>query len=120
VITTPDEDGEVHPTELVTVKVQVPAGIPDTVVVVPVPVVVTPPGVRVSVHVPGDGKLLSTTLPVANEHVGIVIVPTCGAEGMAFTVNVYVALAATHGNPRGLLVVTVITTFLPISTVFGV
>ena len=66
---------------------------------VPVPVV-TPPGVRVSVQVPLAGKLLSTTLPVDREHVGWVIVPTAGAAGLAFTVNVYVAVAAAHGAPN--------------------
>jgi hypothetical protein len=40
------------------------------VVVVPVPVVVTPPGVLVKVHVPDDGKLFNATLPVATLHVG--------------------------------------------------
>ena len=47
-----------------------PEGITDTVVVVPVPVVVTPPGVRVTVQVPDEGKPLSTTPPVDTAHVG--------------------------------------------------
>ena len=47
-----------------------PAGIDKTVVLVPVPVVVVPPGVRVSVHVPLEGKPLNTTLPVDTKHVG--------------------------------------------------
>ena len=50
-------------------------------VLVPVPVVVVPPGVLVNVHVPLEGKPLSTTLPVVTVHVGWVIVPTIGAEG---------------------------------------
>ena len=50
-------------------------------VLVPVPVVVVPPGVLVNVHVPVEGKPLNTTLPVAKEQVGCVIVPTTGAEG---------------------------------------
>ena len=81
---------DVHPTEFVTVNVYVPAPIPDIVVVVPVPVVVTPPGILVTVHVPDDGKPLNVTLPVANTHVGCVIVPTTGALGVAgcaFTVT---------------------------------
>ena len=81
-IVTLAEGAEIHPSALVTVKVYVPAGIPETVVLVPVPVVVTAPGERVSVHVPEEGKPLSTTLPVATSHVGWVMVPTEGAEGV--------------------------------------
>jgi hypothetical protein len=44
-----------------------------------------------------------------------VIVPNFGAVGMAFTVSVKVAVAAVHGSPEGLLVVTVIITVFPIS-----
>ena len=50
---------------------------PETVVEATDPV--TPPGFIV--HVPA-GRPLKTTLPVANEHVGCVIVPTIGAEGL--------------------------------------
>ncbi len=49
------------------------------VVVVPVPVI--PPGLIV--HVPLDGNPFKTTLPVATVHVGCVIVPTVGADGVA-------------------------------------
>ena len=52
------------------------------VVLVPVPVIVTAPGVLVNVHVPEDGKLLSTTLPVATLHVGCPMAPTVGAVGV--------------------------------------
>ena len=55
---------------------------PDTVVAAPVPVLVTEPGLRVSVHVPLEGKPLNATLPVANTHVGCVSVPTTGALGV--------------------------------------
>ena len=51
------------------------------VVLIPVPVVVTFPGVLVSVQVPVAGKPLKATLPVATEQVGCVIVPTVGAAG---------------------------------------
>ena len=40
------------------------------VVLVPVPVVVTDPGLRVSVHVPVEGNPLRATLPVDNAQVG--------------------------------------------------
>ena len=60
-----------------------PVGIPEIVVLVPVPVVVTPPGVRVNVHLPVAGNPSSLTLPVDTVHVGWVIVPTIGADGVA-------------------------------------
>jgi hypothetical protein len=53
------------------------------VVLVPVPVVVVPPGVLVNVHVPVAGKPFNTTLPVDRAHVGCVIVPIVGAVGAA-------------------------------------
>jgi hypothetical protein len=49
-----------------------------------------------------------------------VIVPTTGTDGLAFTVSVNVAVAAAHGNPDGLLVVTVMITVLPASPAAGV
>ena len=63
-------------------KVNVPAGMPEIIVVVPVPVVVVPPGLLVIVHVPLEGSPLRATLPVASAHVGWVIVPTTGAVGV--------------------------------------
>ncbi len=53
------------------------------VLLVPVPVVVIPPGVLVNVHVPVAGKPFKIALPVAVEHVGWVMAPTAGADGMA-------------------------------------
>jgi hypothetical protein len=50
---------------------------------VPVPAVVIPPGFLVNIHVPVCGKPFKTTLPVAREHVGCVIVPIDGAAGVA-------------------------------------
>lgn len=46
------------------------------------PVVVTPPGFRVSVQVP-DGNPLNGTEPVATVQVGCVIVPTTGVDGVS-------------------------------------
>jgi hypothetical protein len=82
------DDPEIQPALLVTVKVCVPVIRAETVVPVPVPVVVAPPGLRVKVQVPLEGKPLNTTLPVDTKHVVWVMVPTTGAEGLAFTVNV--------------------------------
>ena len=50
---------------------------------VPVPVVIVPPGDLVRVHVPVAGKSFSVTVPVAKAQVGWVIVPTVGAVGVA-------------------------------------
>ena len=69
-IVTLADDDEVHPEEVVTVKEYVPAASPEIVVLVPVPGVVVPPGVLVSVHVPDAGRPLNTTLPVPTEDVG--------------------------------------------------
>jgi hypothetical protein len=51
------------------------------VAVVPVPELVTPPGILVSVQVPVTGNPLKATLPVEFAHVGWVIVPITGAVG---------------------------------------
>ena len=48
------------------------------------------------------------------------IVPIAGGNGKAFTLSVYVALAAAQGVPRGLLVVTVIIIVFPASPDAGV
>ena len=48
------------------------------------------------------------------------IASTLGAEGFAFTSSVYVAFAASHRKPAGLLVVTVMITVLPASPAAGV
>ncbi len=92
-ITTLFEGTETQPTSFVTVKVYVAlAGKPDTVVVVPVPVVV-PPGLLVKVQVPVAGKPLNTTEPVGIPQAGCVIVPTTGvAGGVVFCVIVILAI----------------------------
>ena len=51
------------------------------VLLVPVPVVVVPPGVLVNVQVPVAGNPFNTTLPVDIIHVGCVMVAVIGAEG---------------------------------------
>lgn len=104
---------------LETMYVYVPAARPDIVVLVPDPVVITFPGERVNIHVPVAGSPFSTTLPVATEHVGWVMVPTAGAVGGDSTVSVKVAWAGKH-MPTILSVVSVITTVFPKSPAAGV
>lgn len=86
-IITSADDADVHTSALVTVKLYVPATRPVTVVLVPVPFVIIVPGLRINVQVPIAGNPLRITLPVAAVHVRLVIVPTTGAEGNAFTVK---------------------------------
>lgn len=76
------EASEVHPDAFVTVKVYVPGRSPDIVLLDPVPVVIVPPGVMVSVQTPVAGRPLKTTLPVGTLNVGCVIVPITGAAGV--------------------------------------
>lgn len=49
---------------------------------VPLPVLITDPGERITVHVPVEGNPLRTTLPVDKAQVGWVIVPARGADGV--------------------------------------
>jgi hypothetical protein len=82
-IVTLADDTEVQPGELVTVNVYVPEEMSEIAVLIPVPMNVIPPGVRVNVHVPVAGKPFNTTLPVETVHEGCVIVPMEGALGVA-------------------------------------
>lgn len=67
------------------------------VVVAPVPVVMTPPGERVSVQLPVAGKLLNATLPVGTEHVGCIGAPATGAPGITYTdANIAVLIPVVH------------------------
>ena len=75
--------GDVHPGATPTVKLYVPGTSPETVVLVPVPVIA--PGLMVQLPA---GKPFNITLPVCTAQVGWVMVPAIGAVGMAFTVNV--------------------------------
>jgi hypothetical protein len=68
---------------VVTVKLYDPVERPVKVELVPVPVVDTVPGYLINVHVPVEGNPDRIALPVAKVHVGGVIVPTKGAEGIA-------------------------------------
>jgi hypothetical protein len=106
-ITTLPEAAEVHPDALVTVKVYVPAGIPDTVELVSVPVLVVPPGVLVNVQVPVAGNPLKTALPVATVQVGCVIVPTVGAVGVDGCILITTLPDAGEVHPEALVTVKV-------------
>jgi hypothetical protein len=72
IITSSDHDKATHPAPLVTKKLYVPGRSPEMVVLTVVPIVITLPGFRLSIHVPGVGKPLSTTLPVGEIQVGYV------------------------------------------------
>ena len=85
--TTFPDAADVQLAALVTVKEYEFAASPSKVVVVPDPVVVEPPGLAVTIHVPDAGKPLRNTLPVTVEQVGCVIVPTVGAIGGEYTVT---------------------------------
>ena len=87
---------DVQPASLVTVNVYMPDTNPETVVVPPVPVLVTEPGLRVNVHVPLEGKPLNATLPVANAHVGCVSVPIVGGVGFCVNVTLTSSVEALH------------------------
>jgi len=88
------------------------------VIVVDVPEPDILPGLMV--HVPVEGRFVSITLPVATAQVGWVMVLTVGADGILFTVNVYVATATEQGDPNGLSVVMVMSTVFPKSPTVGV
>ena len=76
-MTTLPDAGEVHPSAFVAVKLYVPVAKEDMVVVAPVPAIA--PGLIVQFPA---GKPLRTTLPVTTRHVGCVIVPIVGADGV--------------------------------------
>lgn len=93
---------------------------PDIVVVFPEPFDFVPPGEVVIVHDPIGGSPLNPTLPVDEVHVGCVITPIKGIEGLAFTVSIKEAVAAEHPVFLGISVVTVICTCIPASPIEGV
>src|SRR4030042_4580757 len=77
------------------------------VVLVPVPFVVVPPGVLVTVHVPDDGNPLKTTLPVSPAPVGVSIVPTVGADGVEGLALITTLAEAVEVPPSALVTVKV-------------
>ena len=70
------------------------------VVVAPEPAMA--PGLRVQLP---EGKPLNTTLPVANEQVGWVMVPTIGAEGVAGCELITILAEAAEVHPAELVTV---------------
>jgi len=106
IATLPDA-ADVHPASYATVKVYVPAASPEIVELVPVPVVITPPGVRVSVHVPVAGRPFSTTLPVETVQVGWVIIPTEGGVGIDGLALITTLAEAIEVHPDALVTVKV-------------
>lgn len=91
---------DVHPTELVTVKVCVPAGKSDIVVPAPVPEI----ELGLMVHVP-DGKSFNITLPVETEQVGWVIIPIVGTEGVSGCAFIITSAVAIEVHPTELVTV---------------
>jgi hypothetical protein len=83
-------------------------------VVDPVPLVNIPPGERVRVHVPDEGRLPNNTLPAGKAQVGWVIATIDGAVGSEFTCTAHVAITS-HASGDELMVFTVIVTILPAS-----
>ena len=77
------------------------------VVLVPVPVVVAPPGLVVTVHVPVAGKPFNITVPVATVHVGCVIVPATGAVGVTGCTLITTLADALEVQPAALVTVNV-------------
>jgi hypothetical protein len=67
--TVPD-NGELHPAEVVTIKLYFPASSPEIVTVFPFPDAFDPPGILLSVHVTSSGKPVRDTLPVRSEQSG--------------------------------------------------
>jgi len=102
IITTLVDASEVHPTEFVTVYAYVPALI--AVIVLLAPVAVIPPGLIVQIPV---GKPDKTTLPVDMAHVGCVIVPTIGADGVIGCVPIIMLSEGNDIQPTPLLTVKV-------------
>ena len=67
--------------------------------------VVTAPGVLISVQVPVAGNPFKTTLPVASTQVGWVIVPTVGVVGAEGTPFITTLIEATDAHPAALVIV---------------
>ena len=80
-----------------------PCAKPEIVAVVPVPVVVILPGLRVNVHVPLDGKPFTVTLPVETLQVGCIVVLTEGAVGALGAALIMTLSEAEEVHPAALI-----------------
>jgi hypothetical protein len=100
IITTLAVGIEGQPTSLVTVKLYVPAARPVKVLLAPVPA--TAPGLITQFPA---GKPLNTTLPVAIAHVGCVIAPTIGVDGVTGCVLMVKLADASEIQPDPLVTV---------------
>jgi len=89
------------------VKLKDPAGIPAIVILIPVPDVVTLPGVLVRVHVPAAGNPFNVTLPVARAHVVCTVEPIKGAVGVVSIVTGTEAVAGPQ-PPAAAIVYTIV------------
>jgi hypothetical protein len=74
-------------------------------VLVPDPVVIIPPGVLVNVQVPFAGNPVNITLPVAEAHVGGVMLPTTGAPGVNEFERITILADAADIQPDALVTV---------------
>jgi hypothetical protein len=99
-ITTLADEGEVQPVALVTVNDLIPSVNPVTILVTPVPEI--DPGFMVQFP---KGKPLSSALPVATEHVGCVIVPVIGANGVSGCELIIMLVDAEEVHPAALVTV---------------
>ena len=61
------------------------------------------PGLLVNVHVPLAGNEFNTTLPVAEAHVGWVIVPMVGLVGIAIAALIVTLAEGTDVHPEGIV-----------------
>ena len=73
----------------------------------PLPVIVAPPGLAVTVQIPDAGNPLSATLPVGTPHMGWVIAPTTGAVGVTGAVLISADPEEREVQPLALVTVNV-------------
>ena len=116
VATTAVLDAVVHSFEVASIKNVVVSVKTGVVNAVPVPKDVPPVNTLYQFIVPALAVAPSVTDPASHLDAGIIPV----IAGTALIVNMYVAVASSHGEPSGLSVVTVMVTVFPISLSAGV
>jgi len=75
------------------------------VVLVPVPLVVAPPGLLVRVQLPEAGSPFITTLPVPTLQVGWVMLPVPGADGVTGWVLIITGAVAAEVHATSFVIV---------------